>query len=173
MGRSAGEGAGYTLQHSQTSLVAGKESACHAGDLGSVPGLGRSPGEGKDYPLQYSGLENSMDCIVHAVAKTERLSLFANIHVALPQRNKLEGPYIYIDHLSLKHLTFHTLEIHLIGAKEIFASPKRYSPPVLIAALFTTPKPQKEPRRPSTEERVKKTWPMYTRTHGILLSREE
>ena len=114
-----------------------------------------------------------MDCIVHAVAKTERLSLFANIHVALPQRNKLEGPYIYIDHLSLKHLTFHTLEIHLIGAKEIFASPKRYRPPVLTAALFTTPKPQKEPRRPSTEERVKKTWPMYTRTHGILLSREE
>ena len=34
------------------------------GDLVSVPGLGRSPGEGKGYPLQYSGLENSMDCIV-------------------------------------------------------------------------------------------------------------
>ena len=38
----------------------GKESACNAGDLGSVPGLGRSPGEGNGYPLQYSGLENSM-----------------------------------------------------------------------------------------------------------------
>ena len=38
---------------------AGKESACNAGDLGSIPGLGRSPGEGKGYPLQYSGLENS------------------------------------------------------------------------------------------------------------------
>ena len=38
---------------------AGKESACNAGDLGSVPGLGRSPGEGKGYPLQYSSLENS------------------------------------------------------------------------------------------------------------------
>ena len=35
-------------------------------DLGSIPRLGRSPGEGKDYPLQFSGLENSMDCIVHA-----------------------------------------------------------------------------------------------------------
>ena len=33
---------------------AGKESACNAGDLGSIPGLGRSPGEGKGYPLQYS-----------------------------------------------------------------------------------------------------------------------
>ena len=39
----------------------GKESACNAGDLGSVPGLGRSLGEGNSYPLQYSGLENSMD----------------------------------------------------------------------------------------------------------------
>ena len=48
----------------------GKESACNAGDLGSVPGLGRSPGEGNSYPLQYSGLENSMDCIVYGVAKS-------------------------------------------------------------------------------------------------------
>ena len=40
----------------------GKESACNAGDTGSVPGLGRSPGEENSYPLQYSGLENPMDC---------------------------------------------------------------------------------------------------------------
>ena len=40
---------------------AGKGSACNAGELGSVPGLGRFPGEGKGYPLQYSSLENSMD----------------------------------------------------------------------------------------------------------------
>ena len=50
--------------------LAGKESACNEGDLGSIPGLGRSPGEGKGYPLQYSGLENSRDYIVHEVAKT-------------------------------------------------------------------------------------------------------
>ena len=43
---------------------AGKESTCNVGDLGSIPGLGRAPGEEKGYPLQYSGLENSMDCIV-------------------------------------------------------------------------------------------------------------
>ena len=56
---------------------AGKESTCNAGDLGSIPGLGRSPGEGKGYPLQYSGLENSMDCILHGVAKSRtRLSDF-------------------------------------------------------------------------------------------------
>ena len=39
------------------------------GDLGSIPGLGRSPGDGNDYPLQYSSRENSMDSIVHGVAK--------------------------------------------------------------------------------------------------------
>ena len=49
---------------------AGQVSACNAGDLGSIPGLERSPGEEKGYPLQYSGLENSMDCIVHGVAKS-------------------------------------------------------------------------------------------------------
>ena len=49
----------------------GKESACNAGDPGSIPGLGRSPGEGKGYLLQYSGLENSMDFIVHGVTKSQ------------------------------------------------------------------------------------------------------
>ena len=49
---------------------AGKESGCNEGDLGLIPGLGRSPGEGKGYPLQFSGLENSMDCIVHGVTKS-------------------------------------------------------------------------------------------------------
>ena len=50
---------------------AGEESTCYAGDLGSIPGLGRSPGERQGYPLQYSGLENSTDCIVHGVAKSQ------------------------------------------------------------------------------------------------------
>ena len=63
----------------RASLVAqpGKETPCNVGDLGSIPGLGRSPGEGKSYPLQYSGLENSMDCIVHGVTESQtRLSDF-------------------------------------------------------------------------------------------------
>ena len=47
-----------------------KESACNVGDLGSIPGLGRSPREGKGCTLQYSGLENSMDCIVLGVPKS-------------------------------------------------------------------------------------------------------
>ena len=50
---------------------AGKESACNVGDLSSTPGLGRSPGEGKGNPLQYSGLKNSMDCLVHGVTKSQ------------------------------------------------------------------------------------------------------
>ena len=49
--------------------AAGKESTCNVEDLGWIPGLGRSPGEGKGYPLQYSGLENSMHCIVHGVTE--------------------------------------------------------------------------------------------------------
>ena len=53
----------------------GKESACNAGDLGSIPGLGRSPGEGNSCPLQYPCPENSMDrevwwITVHGVAKS-------------------------------------------------------------------------------------------------------
>ena len=46
------------------------KSACYAGDLSSIPGLGRSPGEEKGYPLQYSGVEKSLDCIVHGVVKS-------------------------------------------------------------------------------------------------------
>ena len=53
-----------------------KESACSAGDLGSIPGLGRSPGEGNGYPFQYCCLENSMDrgaqqATVHGVTKSQ------------------------------------------------------------------------------------------------------
>ena len=54
----------------------GEESACNAGDPGSVPGLGRSPGEGNSNPFQYSCLENSMDrgawqAIVHGLAESQ------------------------------------------------------------------------------------------------------
>ena len=69
-GRAAGEGMGYPLQYSWASLVV-------TGDLSLIHELRRSPGEGKGYPLQYSALQNSMDCIVHGVAKSQiRLSDF-------------------------------------------------------------------------------------------------
>ena len=66
---------------------AGKESACNVGDLGSIPGLGRSPGEGKGFPLQYSGLENSMGCIVHGLTKS-RTQL--RLKILLSQRTNME-----------------------------------------------------------------------------------
>ena len=50
--------------------VGKKKSACNAGNLSLIPGLGRSPREGRGYPLQYSGLENSMGSIVHGVTKS-------------------------------------------------------------------------------------------------------
>ena len=60
---------------------AGKESACNAGDAGLISGLGRPPGEGKGSPLQYSGLEHSMDCVVHGVPKIRtQLSDFHHHH---------------------------------------------------------------------------------------------
>ena len=58
--------------------LAGEESTCNSGDLASIPGLGRSPREGKGYPLQYSGLENSMDCTVHGVTKSQ--TQLSNFH---------------------------------------------------------------------------------------------
>ena len=60
---------------------ASNESACNAGDLGLIPGLGRYPGEGKGYPLQYFGLENSTDCTVHGVAKSQ--TQLSNFHFTL------------------------------------------------------------------------------------------
>ena len=68
-------------QHSS----AGKESACNVGDPGSIPGLERSPREGKGHPLQYSGLENSMDCIVYGAAKS--WTWLRDLHFHFPSTN--------------------------------------------------------------------------------------
>ena len=58
-------------------ISVGKESTYNAGDPNSIPGLGGSTGEGIGYPRQYSGLESSMYCIVHGLAKSgTRLSDF-------------------------------------------------------------------------------------------------
>ena len=71
-----------------------KASACNAGDLGLIPGLGRSPGEGNGNPLQYSCLENLMDrgawqAAVHRVAKSRtQLSDFTHFtHTMRPVKN--------------------------------------------------------------------------------------
>ena len=80
---------------------AGKESACIVGGLGLIPRLGRSPGEGNSYPLQCSGLENSMDCIVHGIAEsntTEWLSLSLLIYKICEYSSKvlqLQNSWVY------------------------------------------------------------------------------
>ena len=77
----------------------GKESACSAEDLGSILGLGRSPGEVKGYPLQYSGLENSMDCIVSPwgckeLDTTRRHSLSLSLSLLISEMQSLAIPSI-------------------------------------------------------------------------------
>ena len=49
----------------------GKKPTCNVEDLGFIPGLGRLPGEGNSYLLLHSGLENSMDCIVHGFTNNQ------------------------------------------------------------------------------------------------------
>ena len=71
-----------------------KESACNAGDLGSIPGLGRSPGEGNGYPLQYSGLENYKDrgawqATIHGVAKRRTQLSDFHFHFSLSKKHNL------------------------------------------------------------------------------------
>ena len=87
---------------------AGKESSCNMGDLGLSSELGRSPGEGKRYPLQNSGLENSMDCTVHGVAKSQT------------QLNNLQVPHslnIYFPEIGHKNkgTPRHVVKSQLIG----------------------------------------------------------
>ena len=72
---------------------AGKESTYNAGDLGSILELGRSPGEGKGYPLQYSGLGNSMNCIVHAIAKSQTQLRDFHFHFHVKNGIKLKHCY--------------------------------------------------------------------------------
>ena len=85
---------------------AGKESACNAGDLGSIPGSGRSTGEGISFSLQCSGLENPMDCVVRGFAKssTRRSDFHSLLHyvcVGLSGRRRVStgsrlGPWVII-----------------------------------------------------------------------------
>ena len=77
LGRSTGEAIGYPLQCPWLPCgSAGKESACNAGDLGSIAGLGRSTEEGNGYPLQYSGLEIPWTVIRRVTKSGTRLSDF-------------------------------------------------------------------------------------------------
>ena len=75
-------------------VSAGKQLACNAGDLGSIPELGRSPGERNGYPPQYSVLENSRDGIVHEVAKSQKQ--LSDVHftsLSSDLKNILDSPW--------------------------------------------------------------------------------
>ena len=65
------KGRGHMYTHGLPCGSAAKEPSCNVGDVGLIRGLGSYPGEGKGYALQYSGLKNSMDCIVHGVTKNQ------------------------------------------------------------------------------------------------------
>ena len=85
---------------------AGKESACNAGDLGSIPGLGRCPGEGKGSPLQCSGLENSVVCNIHGAAKSLTwLSNFDSLTHSLTTTLKREG------NTGISEIVVHTVKL--------------------------------------------------------------
>ena len=71
----------------------GKESACNAGDLDSIPVLGRSPGKGKGYPLQFSCLENSMN----------RRAWRAKVHGVIKSRTQLSDEHTW--NIILSHFT--------------------------------------------------------------------
>ena len=73
----------------------GKESACNAGDLGSIPGLQGSPGEGNGNPLQYSRLENFM----------ERGPRWAKVHAVANSQTRLTSSHFYF--LSCGGRSFH------------------------------------------------------------------
>ena len=79
-----------------------------ARDLGLIPGLGRSPGEEKGYPLQYSGLENSMGCIVHGVAKSRRQLSDFHFHFCtnIYKSRHGEARFLYIPQQGRKLLEF-------------------------------------------------------------------
>ena len=69
----------------------GEKSACNAGNVGSIPGLGRSTGEGNGYPLQYSCMENSMDRGAHGVTESDTTELLTNTcQLYLNFRNEYE-----------------------------------------------------------------------------------
>ena len=88
LGRSAGEGIGYPLQYSWASLVARLVKDPPAMQETWVWFLSweDAPGEGKGYPLQYSGLENSKDCILHGVPKSQTQLSDLYFHFHSPQR---------------------------------------------------------------------------------------
>ena len=85
-----------------------------------------SPGEGKGYPLQYSGLENSMDCVVHGVTKldrTERLSFSAVLNIFILLR--------------LHPLALHLVKLNLCPHETLSTPSRPRQPPFMLSVSVT------------------------------------
>ena len=79
-------------------------------------GLGRPPGEGKGYPLQYSGLENSMDCIVYGVAKSQTRP--SNLHFSTTQESFFHSPS-FLQGSQVLHLSSHMSKVMFLSQIDI------------------------------------------------------
>ena len=117
---------------------AGKESACNAGDLGSIPGLGRPPGEGSGNPLQYSCLENPMN----------RGAWWATVHgVARVRHDLASKPHNWPNHVYFciwiyLYLCLHFLSPRLLSAMaNILESSLHISSPMYSLALLNPSSP--------------------------------
>ena len=131
-----------------------KESACIAGGLDSIPELGRSPGEGNGYPLQYSGLVNSMDCIVHGVtySRTEWLSLSLALRTIFSLAILLHhcifhffliSKYRYFTSLIFIFFSLYTLVLDYLSQLTILnAVFTEMTPFIILWLLFLYPQPQ-------------------------------
>ena len=84
---------------------AGKGSTYNVGDLSSILGLGRFPGEGNGYPLQYSGLENSMDCVVRGAPKSRTQLRDFHFHLQYQLTFSIDVRQYFLSRNSLKEIT--------------------------------------------------------------------
>ena len=87
------------FQFSSLQLVNFRWFCLQCGHLCSIPALGRSPGEGEGYPLQYSGLKNSMDCIIHGVAKSQTRVSNLHFHFQMVEVMKIMATSFKMSHV--------------------------------------------------------------------------
>ena len=123
---------------------ASKDPTCNVGDLDLIPGLGRSPWEGKGYPLQYSGLENTMDCIVHGVAKRHNWETFTSPHVSLriiaysPLNKWQESGHYSFHGWGWSIISISSLKRYLKYFKEVFSGASQFYEGIFWLIFFST-----------------------------------
>jgi len=123
-----------------------KESACNAGDMGSIPGLGRSPGGGHSNPLQYSCLENPVDrkswwAVIHRIAKSQTRLRQPNTHAHLPIQyhfhSRCMGVYVCVQSLSQDRVSVGRWKIWEMDDGESCSTIYLYIEPLKMYSLFS------------------------------------